>query len=176
MSTLELPASGEHAWRADLQRGAQQLRDSTRVKANDAHYDAKLFPHVHLYGTGSLLSEFGRGAVQKHCRARALALQSRFHRSSSWCFWQLDLSIKKALFWKNAARRRLGRASPDSPADNFAKWFGTDVPSSIPNLTAWWRRQAKELACICGDTEAGLMQAQLENLSYVFVRAGFVVY
>ncbi len=160
VSTLDLPA-GQHSWRGDLRSGAQQLREDTNVKASDAHYDAKLFPHVHPYGTGSLLSEFGSGAVQKHCRSRALALQSWFRQSSLWCFWQLDLSIKKALFFKNAARRRLGRSSPDAPADNFAKYYGTIVPSSIPDSTAWWRRQAKELNCICDDAEAGLMQAMV---------------
>ncbi len=160
VSSMDLPA-GRHPWREELQRGAQQLREDTNVKASDAHYDAKLFPHVHPYGTGSLLAEFGSGAVQKHCRARALALQSWFRQSSLWCFWQLDLSIKKALFFKNAARRRLGRASPDAPGDNFAKYYGTVVPSSIPDSTAWWRKQAKELNCICDDAEAGLMQAMV---------------
>ena len=89
------------------------------------------------YGTGSLLSEFGSGALQEHCRARAFALQSWFRRSSLWCFWQLDFAIKKALLRKNFARRRVGRASAGAPADNFSKWFGTVVPSSIPDSTAW---------------------------------------
>ena len=62
VSSLELPA-GRHPWREELQRGAQQLREDTNVKASDAHYDAKLFPHVHPYGTGSLLAESGSGAV-----------------------------------------------------------------------------------------------------------------
>ena len=160
VGSLRLPP-GQHPWRTDLQRGARQLCEDTNVKASDAHYDAKLFPHVHPYGTGSLLSEFGSGAVQKHCRARALALQSWFRQSSLWCFWQLDLSIKKALFFKNAARRRFGRASPDAPGDNFSKYYGTVVPSNIPDYTAWWRKNAKEFNCICDDAEAGLMQAMV---------------
>ncbi len=99
VSSLDLPA-GQHSWREKLQRGAQQLREDTNVKASDAHYDAKLFPHVHPYGTGSLLAEFGSGAVQKHCRARALALQSWFRQSSLWCFWQLDLQSRRHCFSK----------------------------------------------------------------------------
>ena len=159
VGALELPP-GQHSWREKLKSGARRLREDTRVKVNDAHYDAKLFPHVHPYGTGSLLSEVGSGAPQKHCRARALALQSWFRQSSLWCFWQLDLSIKRALFFKNATRHRLGR-SPDASGSNFGKHFGTVVPSTIPDSTAWWRRQAKELNCICDDAEAGLMQAMV---------------
>ncbi len=113
-----------------------------------------------LVGLMGGVSEFGSGAVQKHCRARALALQSWFRRSSLWPFWQLDMSIKKALFWNHSARKRAGKACL-SGADNFANTYGTVVPSSIVDSTAWWKRQAKELACICDNFESGLTQTMV---------------
>ena len=54
VGSMDLEANEGRGWRAGLQEGAQQLRD-LHVKANDPHYDAKLFPHIHPYGTGSLL-------------------------------------------------------------------------------------------------------------------------
>jgi len=54
VGSMDLEADEGRGWRAGLQEGAQQLRD-LHVKANDPHYDAKLFPHIHPYGTGSLL-------------------------------------------------------------------------------------------------------------------------
>ena len=45
-------------WRSGLKAGAKQLQQ-LEVKANDPHYDAKLFVCAHPYGTGSLHSEFG---------------------------------------------------------------------------------------------------------------------
>ena len=135
-------APGQHLWRKRLRKGAQRLREDTIVKSTDPHYDAKLFPHVHPYGTGSLFCEIGTGALQKHCRSRALALESWFRQSPLWCFWQLDMSIKKALFFKNTAQQRFRQK--DASGDAFARAFGTVVPSTIPDSTAWWRRQAKD--------------------------------
>ena len=77
-----------------------------------------------------------------------------------WCFFQLDLAIKNALFFAQAGRRKHGRATPN-PTDSFSKWFGTIVPASIPDSTAWWRRQSRELGAICDDTECGLMQSMV---------------
>ena len=50
-STGEL--SPDTPWRQDLLRGARELQD-LQVKAGDPHYDAKLFPCVHPYGSGTL--------------------------------------------------------------------------------------------------------------------------
>ena len=102
----------------------------------------------------------GSGSHQKLVRSRALSIQKWFRRSDMWCFFQLDLSIKQALFFAQAGRRKFGRAS-QNPSDSFSKWFGTIVPANIPDSTAWWRRQARELATICDDTECGLMQSMV---------------
>ena len=150
---------GNHSWRRHLRKGAQQLQD-LHVRAGDAHYDAKLFPIVHPYGSGSVRSEFGSGGHQKLVRSRAMSIQSWFRRSSMWCFFQLDLAIKNALFFGQIARRRCGKATTN--ADKFTQTYGNIVPSHIPDSTAWWRRQSKELAAICDDAECGLMQAMAQ--------------
>ena len=71
--------------------------------------------------------------------------------------------IKNALFFAQAGRRRFGRASGNH-ADSFSKWFCMIVPVHIPDSTAWWRRQARELGAICDNTECGLMQSCFRRL------------
>ena len=142
--------------RSGISTGVRQLKDETFVRASDPHYDAKLFPHLHPFGTGSVSSELGSGSPQKLCRNRLVALESGFRRSPQWIFWQLDRSIKSALFFRNR-RSRAQLSSHAAAADGFSRAFGTIVPSSIPDSTAWWRRHARELDAITDDAEAGLM-------------------
>ena len=49
----------DDAWKRDLASGSKHVLEETWVPANDPHYDAKLWPCAHPYGTGSLLSEPG---------------------------------------------------------------------------------------------------------------------
>ena len=116
----------------------------------------------------------GSGSHQKLVRSRALSIQNWFRRSDMWCFFQLDLAIKNALFFAQAGRRKFGRAS-ENPSDSFSKWFGTIVPANIPESTAWWRRQARELGAICDDTECGLMQSMVTITSARPLRDCFIV-
>ena len=104
-------------WCKDIQKGASHLLEETWVKASEAHYDAKVFPHVHPYGTGSVYSEPGAGGIQHHARNRLTNIQSWFRRSSTWGFWFLTRLIQSELFFKNARRRELGRKTA-SPADD----------------------------------------------------------
>ena len=160
----------EDAWAGSLRRGAQQLED-LHIKAGDAHYEAKLFPAFHPYGTGSLRSEFNSGGHQKVVRCRGLALEKCFRRSSLWCFFQLDLHIKTTMFFGQLRKRRCGRTMP-ATTDKFTYCFGNIVPSQIPDSTAWWRRQGKELAAICDECECGLMQAMV-TITSSFGRRAF---
>ena len=107
------------------------------MKASEAHYDAKLFPHVHPYGTGSVYSEPGAGGIQHHARNRLTNIQSWFRRSSTWGFWFLTRLIQSELFFKNARRRELGRktASPADEKDAVTRLFGTAMPADIPEST-----------------------------------------
>ena len=84
-------------WCKDIQKGASHLLEETWVKASEAHYDAKLFPHVHPYGTGSCYSEPGAGGIQHHARNRLTNIQSWFRRSSTWGFWFLTRLIQSEL-------------------------------------------------------------------------------
>ena len=97
----------------------------------------------------------GSGAPLRHIQNRAAALQSWFRRTSTWGFFQADNTMKRSLFFKNRARVRGGLGKQTST--KFEKAFGSVVPSSIPESTAWWRRQSKELAAITDDVESGLM-------------------
>ena len=58
------------AWCEDISLGARHILQMTYVPARDEHYDARLFPHVHPYGTGSVRSEFGSGGLLHHVRNR----------------------------------------------------------------------------------------------------------
>ena len=50
-SAIEL--NQDTSWAGALRRGAEELID-LHVKAGDPHYEAKLFPHLHPYGSGTL--------------------------------------------------------------------------------------------------------------------------
>ena len=164
----------------------------TRCALTRPHYDAKLFPHVHCFGTGSLKSEPGGCAMHKLCRNRAFALESWFRRSTQWAFFQNDNALKNKLFWNNRAKRRHGLSHGASDADRFAQMYGTIVPANIPESTAWWKRQTRELAAItdarglafsvrarrcllCAsllseDAEAGLMQIMVPSCQVTWLR------
>ena len=43
-------------WRRDMARGARYVLQESHVKANDPHYDAKCYPHMHPYDLSSNLS------------------------------------------------------------------------------------------------------------------------
>ncbi len=104
--------------------------------------DAKLFPVVHPYGTGSVFSEIGSGALLRHIQNRATSLQSWFRRTSTWGFFQADSNMKRQLFFKNRAFVKSGLGK--EAGNKFERAFGTVIPSSIPESTAWWRRQSKD--------------------------------
>ena len=74
------------AWCEAVSSGAKYVLEETWVKANDPHYDAKVWPIAHPYGTGSELSELGSGSPQAHARNRAMSIQSFFRRTARWAF------------------------------------------------------------------------------------------
>ena len=58
-------------WRQDMATGAKYVMEETWVKANDPHYDAKLFVAAHPHGTGSVLSEPYAGSPKQHAKTCA---------------------------------------------------------------------------------------------------------
>ena len=92
---------------------------------------------AHPYGTGSVFSEPGSCQPQRVFRNRALGLQSWFRRNSRWAFWSLDMMIKRHLFFNNKYSSYAKSSSAADP-DNFARTYGTVIPSRIPESSAWW--------------------------------------
>eukprot|EP00973_Karenia_brevis_P073327 10187404-Karenia_brevis.AAC.1 len=128
-------------WQKDISKGAAHLREETWVTVNDPHYDAKVFVHMHPYGTGSLLAEPGSGGTQRHARNRLTLIQSWFRRSALWGFWYLSRLLQTELFFKNKRRREYGRAEAskaDEP-DHVKRLFGTAQPADIPESSEWWK-------------------------------------
>ena len=81
-------------WQKEMSQGSKYVLEESWMKANDPHYDAKCYPHMHPHGTGSVLSEPFSGSPKAHFRNRATAIQSLFRRSALWAFWKLDWLIK----------------------------------------------------------------------------------
>jgi len=152
-----------HSWRQNLSAGMQHIRQETWVPANDPHYDARVFPCAHPYGTGSLLAEVGSGGTQRFSRNRLLLIDSWFRRSAHWGFWSLNRLIQTELFFKNKRRLATGRqgASAIHDPDPVTRLFGTAQPSDIPESTAWWKRQQRDLFAITDEAELGLMSAMV---------------
>lgn len=153
----------DETWRRDLVAGAAHLAEETWIPANDPHYDAKVWVHIHPHGTGSLLSEPGSGGTQRHARNRLTLIQSWFRRSALWGFWFLDRLLKTELFFKNKRRRECGRpgASAADEEDPIKRLFGTAQPADIPESAEWWKRQQRDLFSISDDAELGLMQTMV---------------
>ena len=94
---------------------------------------------------------------------RLLLIQSIFRENNLYAFWYLNRIITRELFFRNWSSRHRGVKSASDPkaADNITRLFGTVMPSSIPESTAWWRNQQKELFALSDDSENGLMQTML---------------
>ncbi len=169
-------ALGE-GWREQVASGSQYVIEETWVKANDSHYDAKVWPAFHPHGTGSVLSEPGSGSLKAHARNRAATIFSWFRRAALWAFWFLDRVIKNDLFNLNSRRRRRGRpASAQDDLDSFTRNFGTAAPANIPESSAWWRMQAADLFALlpqCRSRQQHLSSIGFLNLtSCVGARTG----
>ena len=145
----------------DLASGARHLLQETWVPANDPHYDAKCWPCVHPYGTGSLLSEVGSGGLQRHARNRLTSIQSWFRQNALWGFWMYDRLIKEALFFKHKRRKSQGKGPELGQEDPYKRYFGTVQPADIPETGAWWKRQSRDLMAMSDDAELGVMQAMV---------------
>ena len=84
-----------------------------------------------------------------------MAIQSFFRSSAMWSFWFLNRLIVAELFFTNRKRQAAGRsgASTGTEADPITRLYGTAQPSSIPETTAWWQKQQKDLFAISDDAD-----------------------
>jgi len=100
--------------------------------------DAKLWPHLHPYSSGSLYSEPGSGGMYRLVRNRLLIIQSGFRQNNLYAFWYLNRAIMKELFFIEQMKRRQGRNDVSTKSsDPMTRLFGTAMPNSIPESTAW---------------------------------------
>ena len=99
-------ATLDEQWREDISRGARHLREESYVRVSEPHYDAKVWPVVHPYGTGSMLAEPGAGSAHKHAKNRLVLIQSWFRKSALWSFWFLNRLITSELFFTNKKRQK----------------------------------------------------------------------
>lgn len=170
---VDVPGPGGKGWRStnraietseldenvreNIRKGSTHILEETYVSASDAHYDARTWPCVHPYGSGSVFAEPGAGNIQRHARNRLTLIQSWFRRSPLYGFWSLNRYLYSTLFNINRIRRKAGirTASSASDPDSFTRFFGTAQPSSIPESTEWWKKQQKELFAITDDAECG---------------------
>ena len=76
------------------------------MRVSEPHYDAKVWPVVHPYGTGSMLAEPGAGSAHKHAKNRLVLIQSWFRKSALWSFWFLNRLITSELFFTNKKRQK----------------------------------------------------------------------
>ena len=88
---------------------ARFLAKEIYIKANDPHFDAKLFPTAHPRGTGSLHAEVGSGGgIQNMARNRLAQPQSWFRRNPLWNIWMLDRFNKTMLYFRQWQRKNTG--------------------------------------------------------------------
>ena len=99
-------ATLDEQWREDISRGARHLREESYVRVSEPHYDAKVWPVVHPYGTGSMLAEPGAGSAHRHAKNRLVLIQSWFRKSALWSFWFLNRLITSELFFTNKKRQK----------------------------------------------------------------------
>ena len=145
------------------------VQQSARITLGDMHLDAKLFPHLHPHGSGSLRAEDDKVSMMEYLQHRLMSLQHDFRQSPVWSFWSLDRLIKNDLYFKH--KRRLQKANPtacldgsasvmggsqkrtasaaglDDPSvqpegakqDNYDMLFGRVDPKDIPESGGWWK-------------------------------------
>ena len=134
--TVELTELGDE-WKEDISKGSAHILEQSYVPASDPHMDARVWPVVHPYATGSVSCEPGAGNEQKHARNRLTLIQSWFRRSPLWGFWALNRHLYNQLFFKNRIRRQAGMrgAGGANDPDTFTRLYGSAQPSSIPEST-----------------------------------------
>ena len=112
-----------------------------------------------------MLSEKHSGSPKAHFRNRACQIQSLFRRWSLWAFEKLDWIIKHELFNLNYRRRQQhggGQSWKDQQeTDPYTRKYGTIVPKNIPEGSAWWKEQAKDLFALTEEHELGMMSCMV---------------
>ena len=88
--------------------------------------DAKLWPHLHQYGSGSLYSEPGSGGIYRFVQNRLLLVQGGFRANNLYAFWFLNRCIAKAR-WR----------STRTPATHAPSAHSGSFPPSARSSSRW---------------------------------------
>jgi len=85
--------------------------------------------------------------------------------------------VKTELFFKNKKRRQQNRPGsyPENHPDALQRLFGSAQPGDIPESSAWWKRQQRDLFCISDDGELGLMQHGAKSNLQKMTRLSLIV-
>ena len=167
------------AWASEVRDAAQVLQRTVRITLGDRHLDAKLFVHLHPFGTGSLRSEEGSGGIQMYAQNRLLSLESAFRRSAVWSFFMLERMIKNDLYFAERARKSAttiavqttepteqdqgDRHDVARSSENYARLFGRVDPRQIPESGGGWKARRTELMAISDEHELGLMTGMITS-------------
>ena len=160
-------------WGVQLKASVANLQQTASIKLGEVHLDAKLFPHLHPHGSGSLRAEDDKVSMQEYLQHRLMSLQHDFRQSPVWSFWSLDRLIKNDMYFKHQRdlRRTSPTASPDGSSstvgrnrkrtataaclddpkvppdgvkqDNYDMLFGRVDPRHIPESGGWWKQQKR---------------------------------
>ena len=96
-AALEQSVTMEEQWRPQMTVVVSGVQQAARITLGDMHLDAKLFPHLHPHGSGSLRAEDDKVSMTEYLQHRLMSLQHDFRQSPVWSFWSLDRLIKNDL-------------------------------------------------------------------------------
>ena len=79
-----------------------------------------------------------------------------------WAFWKLDWLIKHQLFNLNFRKKQQrGNEHQGDAVDPIARKYGTAIPKNIPESSAWWKEQSKDLFALTEEHELGMMSSMV---------------
>ena len=81
-----------------------------------------------------------------------------------WAFWKLDWLIKHELFnlhYRKSQQHGAAASSQEQEPDPYKRKYGTAIPKNIPESSAWWKEQAKDLLALTEEHELGMMSCMV---------------
>lgn len=127
----------------EVSKAERDILLATKVTYHDSNLEAKAWPHLFPYGTGSWDSGLGLSPTG-YCKLRLLNYSNRWRKDPQWAFFWFDRLTKNRIFYYNRARRgkRIGRdellTSMKVKGENPYDAYGTEVPNTIPGSKGYW--------------------------------------
>ena len=127
----------------EVTKAEKEILSMTKVTYLDCNLEAKAWPHLFPYGTGSWAYGLGLTPTE-YCKLRLLNYDNRWRKDPQWAFFWFDRLTKSRIFYYNCARkaRRTGRDVPMTSESikrqNPYDMYGTDVPNTIPGSKGYW--------------------------------------